>query len=152
MFCSKCGTKLADDAKFCSGCGKQIGGTSVDTQQVAPANDETEIAHAKIGLAVNPGTFSSQDVGTGILTNKRLVLKQATFMGLTIPLANLLVEGKSVFEISYEDMKEAHIKKKMMGNILIVTTKTGDEIHIYKQGMSSSFLDEWCDIINQHVK
>lgn len=151
MFCSNCGAKLADDAKFCSGCGQQIGGGSNESKQTIPVEEETELAHAKIGLTVNRGMLDAANVGTGILTNKRLILKQASFMGLTISIANLLVEGKTVFELPYEDIKEAHIKKKMMGNILVITTNTDDVVEIFKQGMSSSFLDEWCDIINSHI-
>ena len=151
MFCSNCGAKLDDDAKFCSECGQKIGGGSNESKKSVPVEEETELAHAKIGLTVNRGMFDSADVGTGILTNKRLILKQASFMGITHSLVKLLTEGKTVFELPYEDIKEAHIKKKMLGNILVITTNSDDVVEIFKQGMSSSFLDEWCDIINSHI-
>ena len=37
MFCSKCGVKNPDEAKFCAGCGSQMGVLAQPTQPIAPA-------------------------------------------------------------------------------------------------------------------
>ena len=37
MFCSKCGVKNSDEAKFCAGCGSQMGVLAQPTQPIAPA-------------------------------------------------------------------------------------------------------------------
>ena len=37
MFCSKCGVKNPDEAKFCAGCGSQMGALAQPTQPIAPS-------------------------------------------------------------------------------------------------------------------
>jgi len=41
-FCSKCGTQLADGAKFCASCGTSVGGTASEPRSAAPNTAEAK--------------------------------------------------------------------------------------------------------------
>ena len=62
MFCSECGSKLAESAKFCSGCGKAVAASqaqpAVATPQfVAPPAARAETGTAKIVIEMESQPF-----------------------------------------------------------------------------------------------
>lgn len=52
MFCSNCGTKVTDDAKFCVNCGQKL--TPVSIEEKSGARLTLRIVRAKQWYAVNP--------------------------------------------------------------------------------------------------
>lgn len=148
MFCSNCGAKLDDNAKFCSGCGTAVGGAAVP--QTPEPEAEYEIDRRKVGLYDDDGS----GIGTGILTNKRFILKQVGFMGITISIANLLTEGKTVLEIPYSEIEDVSIDKIgiFRNKCVLITTKSGYKGKIICQtGSSSEFVEKWCGIIKEQM-
>lgn len=93
MFCTKCGTKVDDNAKFCKGCGTAVNKSSSDTKEEAKDNSTTKIEPAESELPPaaktsvpsetnqmsqpNNNEFSSSTKGTTTEQTCQL-LKQAT--------------------------------------------------------------------------
>lgn len=46
MFCSKCGTKVRDEAKFCPNCGARIMGIQMPRKPEIPGSDGSDITAA----------------------------------------------------------------------------------------------------------
>lgn len=54
MFCTQCGTKLPDDARFCTNCGASVAPKAA-TQAPAPAETQTAEPAPAEAPAVDPG-------------------------------------------------------------------------------------------------
>lgn len=159
MFCSNCGTKVENGAKFCPECGNPLGGGSNAGAQVASntvatnnvtgsaALQETVLAKNKVGLSRNGSLLG--DAGTAMVTNKRIVFKKISKAKLLlIGPAAFLMDGNYDFEIAYSDIAELSVGKLGFNKSVNVTTKDGNLYQFTSQlGPLSDFAKEWYDII-----
>ena len=127
MFCTNCGNKLDDNAKFCSNCGNQAGTISMPKLN----NSDKEIV-IKEGLCNRIKSKLFVENGHGLLTNKRFIYSKHSLAKIAVMgvLVNL-TKGDYEFDIPVDNI--SHIKEGRQGfsKTIIVCTKTGEEFNFY---------------------
>ena len=99
MFCKYCGKEIADDAVFCSGCGKQLEGESAPKQAVK--NEETETKTFTFGgLSYNNGNIKQINEWLASQSIQITSVSINTFMNNNFPLKWETVINR--FEIKYK--------------------------------------------------
>jgi WD40 repeat protein len=136
MFCTNCGQRLNDDARFCSGCGKplnQAGNDSVG-QVTKPAEEETESEEKKQSFSSKLGLEKKDDGGQE--QNKPLVSADAIpdtiEDSIEVSSAAISLDGKYLamrIEEEEEDSSEYELQ--------IMDTSSGKIVH------SIDWNDEW---------
>jgi len=91
MFCSHCGSKLADEVKFCSGCGKPV---APQATNAPPDNKALLVAEGLWGLPLKRGTF--------VCLKEHLVLRDQGYEFLRMPLVEQAIKSVNSKESSGE--------------------------------------------------
>lgn len=125
MFCTKCGAKLAEDARFCSSCGSEAGSGA----DAAPADEEFCI---KEGLCNRVKSRLFVENGHAMLTNKRFVysrhsLAKIAAMGVLVN----LTKGAYDFDIPVESIACLKEGRQGISKTLIICTGSGEEYNFY---------------------
>jgi len=79
MFCSNCGTKLAEGSKFCSGCGIKVGETGISTEKTAD-NDNRALSVVAINyFKKGQEYFAQDDYNNAVLAYGKAIKQEPNF-------------------------------------------------------------------------
>lgn len=126
MFCSNCGNKLEDNAKFCSSCGSPVGAQTSAPEQI---EDEIILMQGLCNRVKSPLVVQN---GNAILTNKRFVyLKHSLAKTLVIGAFVNLTKGSYDFDIQNSDIASIEDGRQGISKTIIINTKSGEKYNFY---------------------
>jgi hypothetical protein len=130
-FCSACGTKCADDAKFCSACGKALLAASAAEQPSQPTDNVAPVIQV-IAPAAPLKAFDNDSVGTALnhlsLDRKKSIMyldKMYQLIGKTTVVmfvSNTILSGIVIYNYYLDNQTTS----TYITNILFMSTKIYD--------------------------
>jgi hypothetical protein len=130
MFCSNCGGKIEDDAKFCSGCGKAVSGEStVENKQ--PDNKANKVM---VVFPIYPGQ---------LLLNDCHVYRNG----------QVIASGKqgATVELQCDEPYEIEVKAGGFFGIAKATISPGEKYRVDTRGLGKIFLSKVDTIVGPSV-
>lgn len=138
MFCPACGKSLADDAKFCNGCGKQINSSVIEIPQtttevnIDPVPENKPVAEKK-KLNINVKKLFIK-IGIGILLTALYVGISAIFLMVLNTdesiVINTIYESDVSHHVTLEKFLEILIDGNRIFNPTMVSTALGIGLYI----------------------
>lgn len=124
MFCIQCGTRIPDNAKFCSKCGAPQGDAAamagVPADQAAPAES---LVMRGAGQVIKSAILAN--TGEVVLTTQKL----SFYKGGTIVAAQVLMRGTLQFELPLTEVAEVVRAKKGLVPTIRLVKKDGSDLH-----------------------
>lgn len=144
MFCEKCGTKLPDNAEFCTNCGEKVGGIINKTQKVADTEIQLKVKpYYSFGYMVLPtligllicALFMSFIMGmvsstVGLITFLISLVVIAIILGIKVGINKKQYENytydfyktKVIYKDSFLNMSEKEVKYKYIREVTMRQT------------------------------
>lgn len=125
MFCENCGSRLHENAVYCSECGTKIQ-SGVQTMN----KDPEQVVMKGICNRVKSRFFVQN--GKALLTNRRFIyLKHNSAKVIAIGLLVNLTQGDIDFEIPLSEIKEIEDARQGFSKTIKIHTKSGEVFHFY---------------------